>query len=87
MSLLTDGQVKAAIMEFLVKKGRWGAHYFPIDTLVNFLGKKIRRDGKRIRKCIQDLVDEGYVLLHKKGKTISLNPARSREIEFTLSRI
>ena len=87
MSLLTDGQVKAAIMEFLVKKGRWGAHYFPIDTLVNFLSRKIRRDGKRVRKCIQDLVDEGYVLLHKKGKTISLNPARSREIEFTLSRI
>jgi len=32
---LTDEQVKAAILEFLVMKGRWGSHYFPAETLVN----------------------------------------------------
>jgi len=57
-----------------------GAHYFPTDTLVNFLGIRIRRNGKRVRKCIKDLVNRGYILLHKRGETISLNSAKSREI-------
>jgi len=47
--MLTDEQVKAAILEFLVKKGRWGAHYFPVETLVNWLGKKVERNGKELR--------------------------------------
>jgi len=38
--ILSDDQVKVAILEFLVMKGRWGAHYFPIDTLVNWMGGK-----------------------------------------------
>ncbi|MBC7091035.1 MAG: hypothetical protein H5T50_03900 [Nitrososphaeria archaeon] len=80
MSQLTDEQVKVSVVEFLLKKGRWGAHYFPTDTLVNFLGRKIRRNGKRVRKCIKDLVNRGYILLHKREETISLNPAKSREI-------
>jgi len=80
MYQLTDSEVKAAILSFLEKKGRWGAHYFPLDTVVNWLGRKVRRDGKRVRKCIEGLVREGYVLVHKKGNTLSLNPARSKEI-------
>lgn len=77
---LTDNQLKAAIMEFIQKKGRWGAHYYPVDTLVNFLGRKVRKDGKRVRQMIKDVVNDGYVLVHKRGDTISLNPARSKEI-------
>jgi len=81
MSLeLSDTQIKASILEFLIKKGRWGAHYFPVETLVNWLGKKVRRDGKRVRRCLRDLVNEGYVLVHKRGETVSLNPTRSTEI-------
>ncbi len=80
MSQLTDEQVKVSIVEFLLKKGRWGAHYFPADTLVNFLGRKIGRNGKRVRKCIKEMVNRGYILPHKRGETISLNPAKSREI-------
>lgn len=77
---LSDKQIKAAIIEFLIKKGRWGARYFPLETLVNWLGKKVRRNGKRVRKCLRALVNEGYILIHKKGKTVSLNPARSMKI-------
>lgn len=80
-SELTDEQVKAAIIEFLIKKGRWGAHYFPLETLANWLSKKVRRNGKRVRNCLRDLVNEGYLLVHKRGKTISLNPTRSTEIK------
>ncbi|MBI3023105.1 MAG: hypothetical protein HYY68_05175 [Thaumarchaeota archaeon] len=83
---LNDDQLKAAIMEFILKKGRWGAHYYPIDTLVNFLGRKIRKDGKRVKAAIRVLVNDRYLLVHKRGDTISLNPARSKEIMDLLNR-
>jgi len=87
MSQMTDTEVKAEILSFLNKKGRWGAHYFPLDTLVNWLGRKIKRNGKRVRKCMEDLTGEGYLLLHKKGNTVSLNPVRSKEIIEFIERI
>jgi len=71
----------------LLKKHRWGSYYFPTDTLVNFLSRKIKRDGKRIRKSIEQLVSKGYILLHKGGRTISLNPTRGREIVEYLRRV
>lgn len=84
---ITEEQVKASVLEFLIKKRRWGSYYFPTDTLVNFLSRKIKRNGKRVRNSIDQLVSKGYILLHKKGKTISLNPTRSREIMEFIERI
>jgi hypothetical protein len=80
MSHLTDEQVKAAVLEFLLKKGRWGAHYFPTATLINWFSRRVRRNGKRIRSCLRNLIRRGFLLVHKRGKTISLNPFRRREI-------
>ncbi len=77
---LTEAQLRKEIMEFLVKKGRWGVHYYPLDTLVNFLGRKVKRDGKRVARTVKELAREGYLLFHKKGDTVSLNSARSKEI-------
>ena len=77
---ITDEQLRAAIMEFLLQKGRWGAHYFPIDTMINWIGRKVKKNGKRVERTIKDLVKDGYLFLHKKGGTVSLNPARSQEI-------
>jgi hypothetical protein len=51
MSQITDQQIKASILEFLMKKGRWGAHYYPLDTMVRWLGKKVMRNGKRVMVC------------------------------------
>lgn len=77
----SENQLKAHVLEFLRRQERWGAHYFPVDTMVNWIGKGMKRDGKQARKAIRELVRTGYVLLHKKGETISLNPRFSREIE------
>jgi len=76
----SNAEIKADIMNRLLRKHCWGAKYLPLNTLINWLGKQIRKNGKRVRDCIEDLVKEGYILSHKKGETISLNPARSREI-------
>jgi hypothetical protein len=80
MSALTDREIKLAILEFLVKKGRWGACYFPTQTLVKWFAKKVKRNGKRVMACLKLLIKDGYLLMHKKGRTISLNPSKSREI-------
>jgi len=55
--------------------------------VVNWLGRKVRRDGRRVRICVRGLVGEGYILVHKRGTTVSLNPARSREIEELRKRV
>jgi hypothetical protein len=78
--ILSDDHVKVAILQFLVMKGRWGAHYFPVDTLVNWMGRKVERNGKRVRACLKDLTKQGYVLAHKRGETVSLNPAVAEKI-------
>lgn len=77
---MTDEQLRAEILHFLLQKGRWGAHYFPLDTMVNWLGRNVKKNGKRVERTIKNLVKDSYLLVHKKGGTISLNPARSREI-------
>jgi hypothetical protein len=77
---LSDEEIKADILYRLIRKHRWGATYFPADTLINWLSKQVKKNGKRVRKCIEDLTKDGYILLHKKGKTISLNPFKKKEI-------
>jgi hypothetical protein len=76
----TDFEIKALILDWLERYGRWGAHYFPLDTLVNKLSHVVKNNGRRIGKKVKELLDESYVLTHKRGGTISLNPTRSREI-------
>lgn len=80
MSGYSDEEIKADIMNRLMRRGCWGGKYLPLDNLVNWLSKKVKRDGKRIRKLIKELIKEGYILAHKGGETVSLNPAFSREI-------
>ncbi|MGC8911842.1 MAG: hypothetical protein ACP5K8_07185 [Nitrososphaeria archaeon] len=83
---ISDVEIKADIMNRLLRKHCWGAKYLPVATLVNWIAKQIRRNWKRVRNCIEELVKEDYILLHKGGETISLNPVRSREvIEFIKS--
>jgi DNA-binding transcriptional ArsR family regulator len=76
----TESELRALILDWLERHGRWGAHYFPLDTLVNKLSHAVKNDGKRIRRTVKELREEGYVFAHKGGETISLNPTRSREI-------
>jgi len=77
---VSDEQIKADLMNRLLRKHCWGAKYFPLITLVNWMGKQIKNNGKRIQRLVRQLVNEGYLLLHKKGATVSLNPTRSKEI-------
>ncbi|MEM3728706.1 MAG: hypothetical protein QXF75_05870 [Candidatus Bathyarchaeia archaeon] len=77
---LSNEEIKADIMNRLLRRNCWGAKYLPVDTLVNWLAMKIKPDGKRVRMLIKQLVNEGFLILHKKGETVSLNSAKSEEI-------
>ncbi|MEM3579975.1 MAG: hypothetical protein QXQ64_01765 [Candidatus Bathyarchaeia archaeon] len=77
---LSNKEIKADIINRLLRRNCWGAKYLPVDTLVNWLAMKIKPDGKRVRKLIKQLANEGFLILHKKGETISLNSAKSKEI-------
>ncbi len=86
-SLPSDEEIEADIMYRLLRNNCWGAKYLPIDALVNWLSKRIKRDGRRVRRILKELVRDDYILLHKRGTTVSLNPARSREIIEFIERI
>jgi len=75
-----ENEIKIIVLDKLRRRGCWGGRYIPLDSLVGWLGKKIKKNGRRVRAAIRQLVNEGYLILHKKGETVSLNPTRSREI-------
>ncbi len=80
MSNYSDDEVKADILNKLMRRGCWGGRYLPLESLVHWLSKKVKRDGRRVRRLVKELVKEKYILFHKGGRTISLNPELNREI-------
>ena len=76
----SDPELKALILNFIMRKGRWGEHYFPIDTMANWLGQGVQNNGKNIRKKVKELANEGFLILHKGNTTASLNPRMKKEI-------
>jgi hypothetical protein len=76
----SDTELKALILNFIMRKGRWGEHYFPIDTMANWLGQVVQNNGKNVRKKVKELSKEGFLILHKVNTTASLNPRMKREI-------
>ncbi|MDE1765248.1 MAG: hypothetical protein KGI27_03120 [Thaumarchaeota archaeon] len=75
-----DPELRALILNFIMRKGRWGEHYFPIDTMANWLGQVVRNNGKNVKKKVKELANEGFLILHKGNTTASLNPRMKSEI-------
>ncbi len=75
-----DNELKALILNFIMRKGRWGKHYFPIDTMTNWLGQVVQNNGRNVEKKVRELAGDGYLILHKRNTTASLNPRAKREI-------
>ena len=77
---LSEQEIKADLMHRLLRKHCWGAKYLPLDTIIRWMSSKIKRNGRRIQRAVRQLVNDRYLILHKRGKTVSLNPTKSREI-------
>lgn len=76
----SDQELKALILNFIMRKGRWGEHYFPIDTMAKWLGQVVQNNGKNVREKVDKLTKDGYLILWKRNTTASLNPRARREI-------
>lgn len=75
----SEEEIRAIILSKLKNRGCWGGRYIPLDSLVRWLSKRIK-DGKRVRKAVRQLINDGYLIPHKRGETVSLNPSKSKEI-------
>lgn len=79
-SVLSDEEMMALILNFLLKRSRWGGKYYNRQRMTRYLGIQVLNDGKRVGKCLEELLNERLVWQSKKGATVSLNPHRSAEI-------
>ena len=79
-SVLSDEEMMAMIMNFLLKRSRWGRKYYNRQRMTRYLGIQVLNDGKRVGKCLEELLNERLVWQSKKGATVSLNPHLSAEI-------
>ena len=77
---MTGDQIKALILNFLLRRKCWGRNYFNKQKLVRYLGQDVLGDGKEVTRCLRQLVQDRWVNQYKKGKTISLNSSFTREI-------
>ena len=82
--MLSDDEVKAAILFKLHRRGNWGASHTAFDNLQKGfrdtdLGK---HGGKRLDKLARELIRQGLILSHPTsyGLQVSLNPSQSEEV-------
>lgn len=68
-----DEKVKAMILHALARKIKWGESHTPLTNLVKWV--VIRRNGKRVKKVINELRKEVLVNIKPThyGEEISLN--------------
>ncbi|HID91269.1 TPA: hypothetical protein EYP44_04845 [Candidatus Bathyarchaeota archaeon] len=65
---LIDEQIKAIVLDKLRKRGCWGGRYIALGSLVRWLSRRVKRDGRRVRAAVRQLVNEGYLILIKGAK-------------------
>jgi hypothetical protein len=59
---LSNEQIKADILNRLVNSEAFGRYHIPFDQMKNWVQNRIMRNGKKVSKCIEDLVRAGLVI-------------------------
>ncbi|MCB2171348.1 hypothetical protein KQH65_01280 [archaeon] len=59
---LTDDQIKADVLNRLVNAKAFGAYHIPIDQMRSFIQNKIKRNGKKVTNCINELAKQGLIV-------------------------
>ncbi|MEM2148075.1 MAG: hypothetical protein QXJ94_05675 [Candidatus Bathyarchaeia archaeon] len=83
--MVTDNQIKAAILLKLYKRGNWGGSHTAFDNLKKgFKAKELGKGGlKRIDDAGRALIREGLLLAKPTsyGLQVSLNPKQTKAIK------
>ncbi len=58
---LRDGQIKADVLNRLVHAGAFGTYHIPIDQMRGWIQNKLKRNGKTVTRCIEDLSRVGLI--------------------------
>lgn len=88
--MLSDDEIKAALMFKLHKRGNWGASHTAFDNLQKgFKDTGLGKQGaKRIDKLARELVRQGLIIPKPTsyGLQVSLNPRESQAITAFMKR-
>jgi len=77
---LSDEQIKALIINYLMRRRCWGKKYQNRQKVVRYLGQEVLGNGNEVSRCLDELIDKGWINSMKKGKTISLNVSAKKSI-------
>ena len=88
--MITDEQIKAAILLKLYKRGNWGGSHTAFDNLKKgFKAKELGKGGlKRVNRMGRELIREGLLLAKPThyGLQVCLNPRKNQAIRTTITR-
>lgn len=73
-------ELKATVLNGLWSRNRWGGKYVPVKSMIYRMSRRVKNNGKMVRGAIDELLNEGLLLAHKGGDTVSLNTKRKKEI-------
>ena len=59
---MTGEQIKALILNELVLVGAYGKHHVPVDQIKSWIQNKIKKNGKTVTRCIDDLAKTGLIV-------------------------
>jgi len=77
---LTFEELKATVLNGLLTRNRWAGRYVPVKSMIYRMSRRVKNNGKMVRKAIDELQKEGLLLIKKGGGAVSLNTKRKREI-------
>lgn len=78
---MTDDQIKADILDRLVNAGMWGKGHQDVDQLKKWMSNKLKKNGKRVDKLINELNSDGIIGTKNNGKSIYANPRERHSIK------
>jgi len=88
--MITDEQIKAAILLKLYKRGNWGGSHTAFDNLKkSFKAKELGKGGlKRVNHMGRELIREGLLMAKPThyGLQVSLNPRKNQAIRTIITR-
>jgi len=88
--MITDEQIKAAILLKLYKRGKWGGNHTAFDNLKKgFKAKELGKRGlERVDHMGRGLIKEGLLLAKPThyGLQVSLNPRQNQAIKTIITR-
>jgi len=88
--MVTDEQIKSAILLKLHKRGNWGASHTSFDNIKRgFKEKDLGKGGlKRVDRIARELIKEGLLLTKptRYGLQVSLNPRQNQTIRAAIAK-